>query len=378
MSNILITGSRAPVALDLGKKFKKQGNKVFFADSMKPNLSNFSNVHSRFFLVSKPKFNLKGYEEDLIKIIKKYDIDILIPTCEEIFYVAQIKDSLEKYTNVFCEDIDKLNVLHNKLDFIQLTKKFKLNAPKTEILDSKDKLRNSKKFILKRMYSRFASNIIKFDEKNKLKRVKLYKNNPWLKQEFIQGKQFCTYSIAINGKLLAHSCYPCDFLIDDGACLNFKNIKNEKILDWVIFFVNKFNFTGQISFDFILDKNGNLFCIECNPRATSGVHLFNDKDRLDLIFLGKKNKLTLASGKNQMISLAMLFFAFPNIFNFSRIKEWFKVMFSYKDPIFSIKDIKPFFFQIYISVLYMFRSIKKGTSITEETTFDIEWDGKWK
>ena len=47
------------------------------------------------------------------------------------------------------------------------------------------------------------------------------------------------------------------------------------------------NFTGQIAFDFIESADKKLYAIECNPRATSGLLLFQNNDRLDQAFFAE-------------------------------------------------------------------------------------------
>lgn len=37
------------------------------------------------------------------------------------------------------------------------------------------------------------------------------------------------------------------------------------------------NLSGMFGFDFIEEANGTTYVIECNPRATSGIHLFGNK-----------------------------------------------------------------------------------------------------
>lgn len=45
-------------------------------------------------------------------------------------------------------------------------------------------------------------------------------------------------------------------------------------------------FTGQIAFDFIEESDGTIRAIECNPRATSGITLFDVTGDLPIAFFG--------------------------------------------------------------------------------------------
>ena len=50
------------------------------------------------------------------------------------------------------------------------------------------------------------------------------------------------------------------------------------VLDWVSQFVSHTRFDGFVSFDLIVDASGAVFGIECNPRATSGIHFVAPQD----------------------------------------------------------------------------------------------------
>ncbi len=44
------------------------------------------------------------------------------------------------------------------------------------------------------------------------------------------------------------------------------------MLDWMQSFAAARSHTGFLAFDFIIDESGTAYAIECNPRATSGIH----------------------------------------------------------------------------------------------------------
>jgi predicted ATP-grasp superfamily ATP-dependent carboligase len=114
-------------------------------------------------------------------------------------------------------------------------------------------------------------------------------------QEYIDGDHYCTYGLVRNGELLAHSAYKPQQRWGMGSSTVFENFEDKEIEIWVRNFVAGINFTGQIAFDFIRSKEGILYPIECNPRVTSGVHLFKDSKELVELFCGKALYLTLPS-----------------------------------------------------------------------------------
>lgn len=102
--------------------------------------------------------------------------------------------------------------------------------------------------------------------------------------------------MAREGRLLAHVCYRsvlrlagrgADGRATQGAGIVFEDVTaaRPEIRDFVRELVAARCFSGQIAFDFIRDERA-TYVIECNPRATSGVHLFGDDDALAEILLG--------------------------------------------------------------------------------------------
>jgi len=119
LKNILLTGGRAPATLELARLFHAAGHRVFVAESLPWHLCRGSRAVAKNFRVPPPNQNPTGFINELVSIIKKEQIDWLIPTCEETFYVAMGRDRLQQFCPVFSTDIDQLKTLHSKWEFIQ-------------------------------------------------------------------------------------------------------------------------------------------------------------------------------------------------------------------------------------------------------------------
>ena len=94
MSNILLTGGRAPATLELARAFHRAGHTVFMAESLRGHLSEPSNAIEQNFLVPPPRQQMPGFINALRDIIARNKIDLLVPTCEELFYIAMGRDQL--------------------------------------------------------------------------------------------------------------------------------------------------------------------------------------------------------------------------------------------------------------------------------------------
>ena len=144
----MLTGGRAPVTLDLARRFKQYGHEVYVAESISYHLCRYSNAVKKSFLVPSPANHKSEYINVLSSLIEKYNIDLLIPTCEEIFYISSELETLNRLTKIIVDKIDKLDLLHNKFSFNKLIENTEISAPKTILVSSMaeyNKLINAKK-----------------------------------------------------------------------------------------------------------------------------------------------------------------------------------------------------------------------------------------
>jgi hypothetical protein len=98
-------------------------------------------------------------------------------------------------------------------------------------------------------------------------------------QERLEGRLVSTFTIARDGRALATSVYEAAVL-SGSVAVCFRRIDDAGTVEhWVDRFVSESRHTGFIAFDFIIDDQGVARAIECNPRATSGIH-FLENSRL--------------------------------------------------------------------------------------------------
>jgi predicted ATP-grasp superfamily ATP-dependent carboligase len=382
IKKVLLTGGRAPGTLELARLFFKRNIEVHIAESFTSSLSKKSKCIKKFHIVSKPKQQTETFITDLIQIINIEKIDLYIPTCEEIFYVAKYKDKFPKHCLVFVDDFQKLRLLHHKFDFIQVANSYGLNTPHTvkveHITEWNQQVQKigkaGKRFIAKPVYSRFSNEVL-FLPRDKDKRITINKQKQWVIQEYIEGKQYCSYSIVVEGEILAHTSYQTEYRAGMGASIAFCHRDDSAILNWVDKFAKKINFTGQIAFDFIKTESGKLYPIECNPRLTSGIHLFRGTDIVAAFTKVTGKRIVPDCNQGVMIAFAMILYMYQNIKTNGFI-HYLKTMYTYKDVLFHIHDLKPLFYQFYSYFQFWKTSRSEGIDILEATTHDFSWDGE--
>lgn len=369
-----MTGGRAPVTLDLARKFNELGMNVFVAESFQHNVTKSSNAIKKAFLIPKPNQETERFIDTLIDIIQREKIDFFIPTCEEIFYISKYKHQIDPYCQVFVDDIEKLKLLHSKWEFINFLKEIEVDFPTTVKVESHRELVEASKgkiVVIKPVYSRFSTNTFILNTKEITPYINVSPANPYVVQEYIDGTQYCSYSIVHQGVIKAHTVYKTTFTAGRGATIAFEHTDHKGIFQIVKKIVEKLRFTGQIAFDFIEDKTGHIYPIECNPRATSGIHLLIESKIHEAFFNQSEKMILPRTNERKMIALAMLLYSLS-----SKNKTWLKTFLTSKDISFRKNDIKPFFYQ-FVSMYHLWKIARKEKlSILESSTFDIEWGGE--
>lgn len=377
MKNVLMTGARLPCAIDLARQLKRSGHRVFIADTSKMHPIRFSNSIENYFIIPSPRFFFDEFVQAIINIIEREKIDLIIPVWEEILYLSRILDKIPPSCEVFCSPFEIVHAMHNKWLFIKKLQALGIKCPKTYPITSNEDIKNldfSIPYILKGCYTRGARKFIT-DVTPETRLENVSSKYPWVAQEFLQGERFCSYSVCYKGRVFAHSLYLVEYTMDESSCLAFEHVNNSEIFSWIDDFVKKINYTGQIAFDFIKTTGCDLFAIECNPRSTSGIHLFNHDDRLDQAFFHQNNEVIIAkSGRKKQIATGMLLFGWKDAIKEKRFLNYLWHFLSTPDVIFAINDIKPFLFEPVILASYWIKSKKMGKSIPLMFTYDLEWD----
>lgn len=361
------------------------GHEVFVAESLRAHLCRHSRAVTSSFEVPSPREDRAGFIAALADILVRQRIDYLIPTCEEVFHVAWGRKTLSEHAQVFAPSLEQLRVLHSKWDFIKLLEGLDFLTPETwrlqapeDVLDVIGPLAAGERLVFKPVFSRFAAKVRFYtagEDTRDLPRPS--PQEPWVAQRFIAGTPYCTYGVAREGRLTAHAVYPSIFTAGQGATIHFQAIAHPRIEAWVSRLVAALGYTGQIAFDFIETSEGELYPLECNPRATSGVHLFRPKDRLDGAFFGEASEPLRPQAKRAaMLSLAMGLYGLPSVRSLRQLGAWGKAIITSREILFDWKDPLPALGQMTALAELWRTSRREGISLLEASTWDIEWNGE--
>jgi glutathione synthase/RimK-type ligase-like ATP-grasp enzyme len=381
---VLLTGARAPVTLELIRMFAQAGHQVFVAESARVHLSQASRFVTEFYSVSKPRLEPTKFIQKLEQIVELEQIDLVIPTCEEVFWIAGMVKGSRLRDRFFVSDSNILLELHHKSHFAELARELKLQFPRTRILKSKrdlDQLPREKKWILKPAFSRFAAKTQVLEIGAKPPSLEPSTDQVWLAQDFLEGQELCSFAIARAGKIQAFVLYRPVWRAGFGASVMFESISTDDLisleaLEVTRAVVAKTNFTGQIAFDFIQTADG-LNVLECNPRATSGIHLFAPEDHLErAYFEDLETPIVPAQPQRAMLAIPMLLYGLPSAIRSNQFLEWWSDLRSTRDVLFDRDDPGPAWHQIPSAIELLREASRLNCTALEASTADIEWNGE--
>lgn len=375
---ILVTGARAPAALDLTRRCHAAGHTVFAADSLRFGMTMFSRAAAGRILLPSPAENPRSFINAVRNAIEAHHIELLVPSCEEVFFLSRYRDQLP--CSLLADDFAKLNSIHNKYEFSQLAGNEFAAVPETHLLENSDQVKpfqnDSLNWVFKPVYSRFATRTLIGPTPAQLKSVRPSPSMAWVAQRRIHGQEYSTYSIAHAGCLQAHACYKSIYRAGQGSGIYFEPVSSAAVKQFVETFVRQSRFTGQIGFDLIQSADNALYAIEGNPRATSGVHLFDKNDKLTDALLGRSQQLLEpTSDRPSMVEFAMPVWGLVDAVRRGSMRRYFFDLRRACCATFSLRDALPTL-ALPLSLMELGSlAIRKRCSLIRASTVDIECNG---
>jgi predicted ATP-grasp superfamily ATP-dependent carboligase len=377
---VLVLGGRAPVALDHARRFAAQGSTVYVADSVPCRISSYGRAVAETFRLPPPRFAAGEFAKELARIIQRKHIDLVLPTCEEVFYVSRLRHYLPRNCSVFAPPFEQLRQLHSKLRFLDLAANCGAEVPASACVRSIREAitwSDGRPVVLKPEFSRFGVYVRLYPDGMPADSAELASAGDWVVQDFCAGKEICSYSVAVDGVVTAHVEYEPRYRIASSSSFYFDPCSAPGVRDFINRFVRKINFTGQISFDWIIGRDNRNSVLECNPRAISGLHLFDALDPLPAAITGEAGRcVTPRHGKPRMFSAIMLSAGLLAAIQTRRFGEWLGDWRRASDVLVDRGEIAPTLGGLLDLGSHSLRALSQNCSVREASTRDIEWDGQ--
>ncbi len=296
---VLISGGKMTKALQLARSFHSAGHRVVLVESTKYRFTGhqFSRAVDAFHCV--PETTAPGYAEALRDIAILEGVDVFVPVSSPAASVhdARARALLDGVCEVMHVGAETVQMLDDKAEFSRTATALGLRVPDfRRITDARQVAEfdfpDGRSYILKRIaynpvgrmdLTRLSGGT---PERNAAfaRSLSISKDDPWILQEFIEGKEFCTHGTVRNGWLQVYGC--CE---SSAFQINYENIDKPEIRSWVEEFVGALDLTGQVSFDFIEGRDGHAYAIECNPRTHSAITMFHDHPQVAAAYLGDEH-----------------------------------------------------------------------------------------
>jgi predicted ATP-grasp superfamily ATP-dependent carboligase len=284
---ILVSGGKMTKALQLARSFHRAGHRVILVEAHRYRLTGhrFSRAVDRFYTVPKPQ--APGYADALLEIVRGEGVDVYVPVCSPVAsqFDASAKEALSECCEVLHFDPETVHRLDDKHAFFETAASLGLSVPDAhritdpqQVIDF-DFSHRERPYILKSIpydpVRRLDLTQLPRDAPAEtaafVRALPISEDNPWILQEFIAGREYCTHSTVRDGQVQLHCC--CE---SSAFQINYAMVDKPEIEAWVRRFAAALRLTGQVSFDFIEAEDGRVYAIECNPRTHSAITMFHD------------------------------------------------------------------------------------------------------
>ncbi|QUF04365.1 ATP-grasp enzyme [Actinosynnema pretiosum subsp. pretiosum] len=290
---VLLTGGKMTKALHLARAFHRAGHRVVLVETARYRLTahRFSRAVDAFHVV--PDSADPRYPQALLAIVEREGVDVFVPVCSPASSVhdAAAAPLLATRCEVLHAGLEVVELLDDKHRFAELSAELGLPVPRSHRITAPEQVLDlglDGPHVLKS---------IPYDPVNRLDLTPLPRptpeatleflrgkdvrdGHPWVLQEFVAGKEYCTHSTVRNGRVVVYGC--CE---SSAFQVNYEMVDKPEIERWVRAFAEATGVTGQVSFDFIESADGRALAIECNPRTHSAITMFHDHPDLARAYL---------------------------------------------------------------------------------------------
>lgn len=373
MTTVLLTLGRLPKALDLARGFSKAGCRVLVAEPYGWTLAGASRHVAREFKVPPPSAGKAAYLAALREIVVREGVDLVVPVSEETMHVAHLAGMLPEGVRLFTMPPDQVITLHDKAGFVRAAAAMGLAVPQSAPLGSAEAeaLAAAGPVVVKPLFSCSGNGVRILRDREPLPPADAAE--PAVVQRFVEGREHSTCTIAREGRVLAMMVYR-GAVMSGSVAVAFERVQVPAIEAWVQRFVAETGWSGFISFDFIVDADGVPHAIECNPRATSGVHFWEDEDIARAVLeLGWRGPVRVRRHEVLQQFYACLTETQGAMLRGKGFLASLKTLVTTRDVSWEARDPWPFLSMIGTSWPIIWQSITKGKRFGEVATADVGW-----
>ncbi|UQX12591.1 carbamoyl-phosphate synthase large subunit [Candidatus Mycobacterium methanotrophicum] len=379
---VLVTSSRMPFALGMVRMLAAEGCEVYAGDDHMLSAGNHSKYLAGHFVYPPARSDTVGFLAELERIVGEYEIDVIIPTFEEVFYISTQIERLSRVTKIFASPFATLARLHHKGAFARLVKHLGLPIAETVLVASDGELREAidhlERYFARAAFSRGGAGCLTntgpLAGALEISEVQPTPASPWLVQPFVDGETVCTYSTAHQGRVSAHLMYRIPRQRKHSTGIQFEAVDATESLKLIEPIVAELDYTGQISFDFLMTDDGLTF-VECNPRATDGLLLMPREELAAGLLAPRPETFVLQPGGRVQLAFAVLADGFAD--RLDRLPETIGDLAQVRDAGSGWHDPLPTLYSTLAICHSVGQSFREHMGKVVAIAGDMAWDGEY-
>jgi hypothetical protein len=376
---VLITGARAVAALDMARSLRTAGYEPHLADCVPARLARWSNSAGPVNRYASPVERPAAFAADLRALIARLDPIRVLPACEEVFHLSALAAADGWSDRLLAPGPKVLATLHAKDRFAALCARLFLPVPETRTVTDAPVLFAAVEamgdVVVKPVWSRFGAALVS-PSPSALAAIRPSAAAPWVVQRRITGREICFHAVAHTGRISAFAVYGSDWRLPGGAAYAFQPVEPDliKALRPIADRLAMEVWTGQFACDVLVDDDGQTWLIECNPRATSGVHLFGASAAFGRALMGRGE--ATPDDQSRHIAPALWRYGLPSARASGGMEAWRAQRRDGRDALTRPGDRLPLPGALIDTLGFGLRALGRGQSLTAAMTADIEWNGE--
>lgn len=398
---MLLTLGRLPKCLDIARALAARGCHVQIAEPHARHLTGASRAVQRSHPLPPPAIDRHAYQRALQTLARQERIDLIVPVSEETLFVADIADALPASVQVFGATPVTVRALHDKLEFARRCARLGLPVPETCAGNDPEarRLIGAGPTVSKPRYSCAGQGIHFLDQGTALPEPD--RSPDRVVQRAIAGPLLASFSIAHQGRVLLTVLYRARVL-SGSVAVCFERLTPQSLAAdaWATGWSGANNLTalcrsaeesieqlvadsrysGFIAFDFIADPDQRAVAIECNPRATSGIHFLQPQTLASCILdpqTAQPDALREPTRLQQfypcLTETQNALWARPGQRQRGLARSHLGNLLRSRDVTFAWRDPLPFLLMPYWAWPIMAPALFEGRSFGETATQDIDW-----
>ena len=371
---VLLTLGRLPKALEVARALQGAGCRVIVAEPFKRHLTGASRAVARSVVVTSPVQDREAYLREISDLAVAEGATLILPVSEEILHASLLHGRLPSGVRLAAMPHRTLLALHDKLSFAAVCRAAGVAAPETFALGDPRavELARRGRTVVKPIFSCSGRGVRFLAAGEALPSA----DEPALVQEFCAGRLLSTFTLARAGEPRITVTYR-GAVMQGTVAVCFERIDTPPAVDaWVGAMVRNTAFDGFISFDLVEDAQGVIRGIECNPRATSGIHFVEPAD-LAAALLDPQADGPLRFKENRLMQqfYPCLTETQRTMFGEGPFRENLRCLVAASDVTWSARDPWPLVSQPWTSWPIIEMAMRRRCTFGEVAMLDLAWSG---